>query len=385
MGGVPGRVAVVAGVVWAAGLTGPAPGRGTANGLPASPPAAVATPRAGALAPGGGDAASPASAAVFPGYFARRYTWETLDRRPRAARFPGSDRPPALPLGIVVLSGSSLQDLMCCVGHAVVGYPAQYVMEKCFAAAGLDCRYLTLDVAPQDLEDAVRGMQAMGFRGGHFTAPHKGPVVPYLPQLTDEARLAGLVNFVYRDPQGQYVGDNTDGKALCQCLEGVLKPAGHQVLILGAGEMARAMAVAVALAGAREIHIVNRSVPHGQQLADLINEQAQVAAMFFPWNGEYEVPAETDIVVNATSIESSDPGARVPVVVESLTPRMVVADVVFNPPRTHLLQEAAQRGCAVIDGLQLLVQQGVIAFKTWTGVDPDPHVMREALEEYFEL
>ncbi|NIL98758.1 MAG: shikimate dehydrogenase [Planctomycetales bacterium] len=271
------------------------------------------------------------------------------------------------------------------MGHAVAGYPAQYVMEKCFAAAGLDCRYLTLDVAPENLGDAVRGMQAMGFRGGHFTAPHKAAVIQHLPQLTDEARLAGLANFVYRDQEGQYVGDNTDGKSLCQCLQHVLDPSGRNVLLLGAGEMARAIAVALALAGAREVNIVNRSVEHGQQLADLLNEQAQVAAMFFPWSGDCEVPAETDIVVNATSVESADPQARVALEIQSLSPQMVVADIVFNPPRTRLLQEAAEQGCSTIDGLQLLVQQGVIAFKTWTGVEPDANVMREALEEYLEL
>ena len=274
---------------------------------------------------------------------------------------------------------------MCCVGHAVAGYPAQYVMEKCFAAAGLDCRYLTLDVAPENLGDAVRGMQAMGFRGAHFTAPHKAAVIQHLPQLTDEARLAGLANFVYRDDQDRYVGDNTDGKSLCQCLQGVLDPRGRNVVLLGAGEMARAIAVALALAGAREVNVVNRSVEHGQQLADLINEQAHVASMFFPWTGDFEVPAETDIVVNATSIESTDPQARVALNVDSLASQMVVADVVFNPQRTRLLQEAVDRGCSTINGLQLLVQQGVIAFKTWTGVEPDADVMREALEEYLEL
>ncbi|MDH3719767.1 MAG: shikimate dehydrogenase, partial [Planctomycetota bacterium] len=109
------------------------------------------------------------------------------------------------------------------------------------------------------------------------------------------------------------------------------------------------------------------------------------AAMFFPWTGDFEVPAETDIVVNATSIESTDPQARVALNVDSLASQMVVADVVFNPQRTRLLQEAVDRGCSTINGLQLLVQQGVIAFKTWTGVEPDADVMREALEEYLEL
>ena len=90
----------------------------------------------------------------------------------------------------------------------------------------------------------------------------------------------------------------------------------------------------------------------------------------------------TDIVVNATSIGLfPDVDARVPVDVDSLRPGMVVADVIGNPPRTHLIRDAEGRGCTVLDGLGMLVNQGVIGIRHWTGVDPDPVVMRRALED----
>jgi shikimate dehydrogenase len=97
------------------------------------------------------------------------------------------------------------------------------------------------------------------------------------------------------------------------------------------------------------------------------------------------VPEGTEIVINATSIGLGDADARVPLNVQSLTSGMVVADVVFNPPQTRLLRDAAGRGCRTLDGLGMLVNQGVIGFRIWTGVEPDRGVMREALEEYLEL
>ena len=105
-----------------------------------------------------------------------------------------------------------------------------------------------------------------------------------------------------------------------------------------------------------------------------------------PWEGDYAVPEGTDIVVNATSIGLfPDVDARVPVDVDSLRPGMVVADVIGNPPRTRLIRDAEARGCTVLDGLGMLVNQGVIGIRHWTGVDPDPAVMRRALEDALNL
>ena len=105
-----------------------------------------------------------------------------------------------------------------------------------------------------------------------------------------------------------------------------------------------------------------------------------------PWDGELSVPEGTDVLVNATSIGlHPDVDARVPLDLESLRPGMVVADVIPNPPRTRLIRDAEARGCTVLDGLGMLVNQGVIAIRHWTGVDPDPAVMRAALEDALSL
>jgi len=279
---------------------------------------------------------------------------------------------------------SPLQQIVCCMGQPVAGNPTQYMMEKAFAAAGLDWRYLTLEVPPENLADGVRGIRALGFQGGNFTIPHKVAVIEHLDGLSKAAELMGAVNCINRVNDG-FVGENTDGKGFVQSLQEVTEPQGKNVVILGAGGAARAIAVELGLAGPQQITIVNRTEQRGQDLVDLLNDRVKVSSKLVRWEEDYEVEEGTDILINATSIGLGDENARVPLVVDSLKPNMVVADVIFNPPKTRLMRDAKHKGCTTLDGLGMLVNQAVIGFKIWTGVNPDAGMMREALEEYLEL
>jgi shikimate dehydrogenase len=282
------------------------------------------------------------------------------------------------------VSHPSIQEIVCVFGQPVAGNPTQYMMEKAFAALRLDWRYLTLEVAPPDLADAMRGMRAMGFRGCNLTIPHKVAVIPLLDRTSEAAGLMGAVNCVHR-VGSELIGENTDGKGFVQSLRSVVDPAGKNVVVLGAGGAARAIAVEVGLAGTAHLAIVNRDQSRGQELATLVSQRVHVPCSFVPWNGNYEVPPETDVVINATSIGLGDAEARVPLAVATLEADMVVADVIFNPPITRLLRDAKSRGCQTLDGLGMLVNQAVIGFKIWTGQDADPQVMRDALEEFLGI
>lgn len=270
------------------------------------------------------------------------------------------------------------------MGQPVAGNPTQFMMERAFAAAQLDWRYLTLEIPPERLADAIRGMRAMGFKGGNFTIPHKVAVIEHLDGLSEAAELMGAVNCVNR-VDDKLIGENTDGKGFLQSLRGACEPQGKKIVILGAGGAARAIAVEVGLARPAEIVVVNRGQDRGSSLVTLLVDRVKVQASFVPWTGDYDVPPGTDILINATSIGLGDAQARVPLNVATLSPGLVVADVIFNPAKTRLLRDAAERGCKTLDGLGMLVNQGVIGFKIWTGLDPDPAVMREALEEFLEL
>jgi shikimate dehydrogenase len=282
------------------------------------------------------------------------------------------------------MASNSLLEVVCCLGQPVAGNPTQYMMEKAFAAAGLDWRYLTCEVSPDKLADAVKGLRALGFKGANFTIPHKVAVIPLLDELSPAAELMGAVNCANRVGD-KLIGENTDGKGFFQSLRELCDPAGLSVAILGAGGAARAVAVELALSGAAAITIVNRSPDRGQALADLLAQRTAARAQFVPLAGEYAVPEDVAIFINATSIGLGDAAARVPVAAQSLRPELIVADVVFNPPQTWLIRTSQDRGCRTLDGLGMLVNQAVISFQIWTGLTPDAGVMREALEEFLEI
>lgn len=275
------------------------------------------------------------------------------------------------------------QELTGCFGQPVAENPTQAMVEAAYRHHGLDWRYLTIEVAPDGLADAVRGVRAMGFAGFNCTIPHKVAVIEHLDRLGESASLMGAVNCVVRRDD-ELVGENTDGKGFVESLKTLTDPGGKSVVIFGAGGAARAISVEVALAGASRVTIVNRSVDRGAELVGLLRDKVDVAADFVAWEGDFAVPEGTDVVINATSIGLfPDTEARVALDVDTLKAGMVVADVIPNPPKTRLVREATQRGCQVIDGLGMLVNQGVIGIRYWTGIDPDPSVMRRALEDIF--
>jgi shikimate dehydrogenase len=247
----------------------------------------------------------------------------------------------------------------------------------------VDWRYLSLEVAPENLATAIQGARALGFRGFNCTIPHKVAVIPYLDGVGESASLMGAVNCVVRRGD-RLIGENTDGKGFLQSLRGMIDPAGKRVVICGSGGAARAISVELALAGVTSITIVNRCEQRGQDLVTLLRQTIGVEAQCVCWRGDYVIPADTDVVINATSIGLyPDVSARVPLDPTSLKPRMVVADVIPNPPGTRLIRDAQALGCPVIDGLGMLVNQGVIGITYWTGITPDPAVMRRALEDVF--
>lgn len=261
--------------------------------------------------------------------------------------------------------------------------PTVAMIESAYRHHGLDWRYINCEVQPKDLANAVAGARAMGWAGFNCSLPHKVAVIEHLDGLGESAKVIGAVNCaVHRN--GAYIGENTDGKGFLQSLLTKINPQDKSAVIFGAGGAARACAVEMALAGLSSILIVNRDPVRGQILVDLINSATSTKAHYVSWIGDYSVPETVDIVVNATSIGLyPDVNARIALNVDSLRSSLVVADIIPNPPHTLFVKEATARGCQVIDGLGMLVNQGVISIKYWTGIDVDPHVMRQTVEDIF--
>ena len=276
-------------------------------------------------------------------------------------------------------------DLVGVFGHPVAENPTVVMIEAAFRELGLNWRYVNFEVLPQDLEAAFAGLRAMNFKGINLTIPHKVEVLKYLDEIAPDAKLMGAVNTVRRDGD-RLIGENTDGKGFLRSLreDAGLDPQGKRIVFLGAGGAARAMTVELALAGAVSISVVNRSAERGESLVQLLNEQTPTEAKFVHWDQTYSVPTDTDVLVNSTSIGLyPNVDDRPNIDYDSIAPGTVVCDVIPNPPLTPFLREAEKRGAKTLDGLGMLVGQGAIGLKMWTGHDAPVSVMRQALEEVF--
>ena len=279
-----------------------------------------------------------------------------------------------------------MADIVGVFGYPVAENPTGVMQNAAFKALGLNWLYLNFEVTAANLANAVLGMRAMNnFRGVNLTIPHKVAVIQYLDEVAASAQVIGAVNTV-RQEGDRLIGENTDGKGFMTALtaDAGVNPAGKAAVVLGAGGAARAIAVELALAGARQITVVNRSVERGETLVRLVSEKTPAAAVFVAWQGAYRVPAGTDLLINATSIGLyPDVDAAPEVDFATVTPGIVACDVIPNPPNTPFLRQAAACGAKTIDGLGMLVYQGAIAFKMWTGREPSVAVMHQALATEF--
>ncbi len=282
------------------------------------------------------------------------------------------------------MTSQSVQPILVLLSDRPGGNPTEFMVEQAFEHHDIDWVYHTVEVQPEALADAIRGMRAMGFVGGHVSYPHKEAVLPLLDRCGETAELVGALNVVYREGDA-LIGENFEGRGLVAALSRVIDPVDRRVVILGTSRAARAAACELARLRPAQIAVYGRNVEQAAALAELLKAKFELDAVATPWEGELELPPETDILVHATTIGREDPNARVPLRVESLGKQTVVADMTADPPDSRLIRDAAEHGCPTVEGLGMYVEQVAEAIALWTGVDPDRGVMREAIDEFLEV
>ena len=273
-------------------------------------------------------------------------------------------------------------ELVGVFGDPVEGNPTGVMEEAGFAQKGLNFRYITAKVLPEDLEAAFLGAKAMNMRGVNLTMPHKIRIIPLLDELTQAAQIIGAVNTVI-NRNGTWVGENTDGKGFVRALQlSETSIEGKRITLLGAGGAARAIAVECALAGAAHITVINRNQQRGEELAALISSATKASSAYLPWTEHVRIPEDSDILIQATCVGlGSD--EKPDIDYSSILPHMTVSDVVFNPVMPSFLKEAQKRGAKVVTGIGMLVQQGALNFELWTGESAPVQAMYDALEREF--
>ena len=279
-----------------------------------------------------------------------------------------------------------LPSLFFCIGNPVVGNPTQYMMEKAFLDMDFPGQYITCEVQPEDLQTALEGLKALHVTGGNVTAPFKQLVFPYLDSFTESARLSNAVNCITLQSDGTYQGDNTDGKGFLQSLkEQVSNLSKRRVVLFGSGGAASAIAVELVLSEVKEVILVNRTREKAERLAERLQGITRTRISTQAWEGTYQIEEDGLVVVQATSVGLFDEKGCIDVAFSQGLRDVIACDVVFNPTDTAFLKRAREAGAATLDGLGMLVNQGVLGIENWTGRDSDAEVMRAALEKAFSL
>lgn len=269
----------------------------------------------------------------------------------------------------------------------VIGDPIEHsrspqMHNAALAKTGLDYVYVPFHVRSDDLADAIAGFKAVNVVGINVTLPHKQAVIQYLTSISREAELIGAVNTLTFDGD-EIHGDNTDAPGVLRALEengDMSVPVGEDVVVLGAGGAARAVVVALALAGVASITVANRTVERAISLAVEMQEKTDV-----PMQGmglsDTRLPAavrRSRLLVN-TATASMDPTQPLLISADWLQSNTIVYDIVYTPPVTPLMKAADECGCQTLGGIGMLVHQGAIAFEKWTGVTPCTETMHRAL------
>jgi len=271
--------------------------------------------------------------------------------------------------------------------YGLIGYPVKHTYSPpmhnaAFHSLGINAVYVPFEVKPEDLRRNLDCMKSVGVQGLNVTVPHKENVLKYLDEIDKEAALIKAVNTIVIKG-GKLKGYNTDGKGFTNALKEDfgITPKGKRFFILGAGGASRAISFSLALKGARRIVLVDVIREKVIKLAKSLarNTSSEVIALKKDKHAMKEMLLNTDVLINATpcGMEHTDPRVIEP---EILHKGLCVSDVIYNAGMTKLLKDAKKKGARTSNGIGMLLHQGVIAFRLWTGKIPPVEIMRRALK-----
>jgi shikimate dehydrogenase len=273
---------------------------------------------------------------------------------------------------------------------ALIGDPVEHTVSPAmhnaaFQELGLDYIYVAFKVKPEELPQAVAGLKALNITGFNVTIPHKVVIIPLLDSLDPLAEKVGAVNTVIND-DGKLKGYNTDAEGFYRALtEHGFNPKNKKVVVLGAGGASRAITYILAKNGA-SLTILNRQqeLDWAEDIAGLLREDFRKEVKVLELGDLAKALPSADLLINATSVGMS-PSANVsPVPAKLLAGLPLVFDIVYNPIKTKLLQDAAVAGVKTISGVDMLAWQGALAFEKWTGRTAPINLMRETAIKMLE-
>lgn len=273
----------------------------------------------------------------------------------------------------------------------IIGCPAEHsfspVMHNYISSVMKeDYIYCAYNVRPEKLCDAMAGMKALGIRGYNVTAPHKKEVMKYIDEISEQARLLGSVNTVV-NREGRLYGYNTDSDGFYAALENAgIKVKGSKILIMGCGGVVRPTLVRLIQAEPESVTIVNRTKAKAEQLADEL-----YSVMGFKINTVFD-NSGYDIIINTTSAGMEPQEDVLPIDsiaeinnLDFIKPGCAAVDMIYNPSETLFLKEAKKRGASILNGLDMLIYQGIIAYELFTDKKLPSDMAKRIRKEVFKV
>lgn len=270
-----------------------------------------------------------------------------------------------------------------------VGHSLSPVMQnKAIATLGLDYVYIPLPVKPENLAKALEGFKAIGLVGFNTTIPHKQNIIPFLTEITPNAAMIGAVNTIWSTEKG-WKGTNTDIDGFIAPLKQIKRDWSQVTpIILGYGGAARAVVVGCAELGCPEIHILGRNQDKLDHFAQSwANTSLKASIKVHSDDKLLGLVSSTDFLINTTPVGMYPHVNECPLdskMIEQIKPHTIAYDLIYTPRRTLFLQEAEKKGTIIIDGLEMLVQQGAKALEIWVQKPAPVEVMREALLDFLQ-
>lgn len=274
----------------------------------------------------------------------------------------------------------------------LIGYPLKHsksprMHNAAFKALSLDYVYMAFEVQDGKIKEALDALKVLGAKGGNITMPHKTKVIEYLDDISPDAKIIGSVNTIKIDEEGKVTGYNTDGKGFVKALEeNGVDFKGKKIVLAGAGGAAKAVATQLAYDGAGEIVIFNRTLEKAKMITDNINKNiptCQARAVVMDEAKLVEEIQDAAVLVNCTCLGMKATIDQTIISSPDQLPKGIfVSDIIYEPDQTKLLKIAEEAGVKHMNGLMMLIWQGAIAFKIWTGMDmPVDLVKKELLDK----
>ena len=232
----------------------------------------------------------------------------------------------------------------------------------------IDGAYIPFATHPNRLEQGIRALPALGFRGGNITLPHKERALGFVDEVTPLARRIGAINTLVVREDGTILGDNSDGFSFIanlQQLQPDWRAEAGPAVVLGAGGAARAIVVSLLDAGVPEIRLVNRTTRRAEEIAQAVGGPVKV----LPWESRADALKDAALLANSTNLGMAGQ-APLEIDLARLPTSAIVYDIVYVPLMTELLKAAQVRGNRIVDGIGMLLHQGRPGFKAWFGPDP---------------